>query len=222
MPTRIIAELGSTTLSKWVYCKEAIDRCAELGVDAVKFQLFPNLEKFTKSGNVWMPPELYLQCAEYGAEQGIGIAASVFGPDEFDFLIKTDPAFVKFAYSMQSSRGDILETLTNGIEAIVSCDVMTDKAVPYGATKLFCIPQYPVYYQICFDEIFPRFDGFSSHTLGFEQDLNAIAAGAKTIEKHITLSHGDINVPDSHFALPMGDFASLMASIEQFRKDGIA
>lgn len=220
MGTRIIAEAGSTHMGKWEYCKEILDRCADLRIDAVKFQLFPNEEQFTKSGNVWMPPDLYLECVDYGQDQGVGVAASVFGENEFEFLIKTNPPFVKIAYSQKHRADWTTESLSHGIETIVSCDVMTDKQLPRGVTKLFCIPQYPVYFNICFDTLFPRFDGFSDHTLGFDQTLEAIHAGAQIIEKHIKLNHADVVCPDSYFALGMGDFAAFVACVRQIEKGG--
>ncbi len=214
MPTRIIAEVGSTHMGKWDYCREAIDRCADLNIDAIKFQLFPNEERFTASGNVWMPPDLYLRCVEYSHEQRLQCSASVFGADEFDFLLKTKPPFVKFAFSQKDQTPFISEALSQDIETIVSCDIMTDKLVPHGTTKLFCIPQYPVYFNISFDEIFPRFDGFSDHSLGFNQTLEAVASGAKIVEKHITLNHTDIDCPDSFFALRPGDFSAMVHAIK--------
>lgn len=217
---RIIAEIGSTHCSKWEYCKEAIERAADLNVDAIKFQLFPNRAPFIGTGNVWMPPELYLQCAEHAKEEGIECSASVFGDEEFDFLIKTRPPFIKFAYSQNDQRGWIEETIEEGIEAIVSCDVMSDRKLPENTTRLFCLPHYPVYYQIKFDGLFPRFHGFSDHSMGYEQTLEAIYEGAQTIEKHVTLSKPDIHVPDSYFALPFGDFASMVASIRRIEKEG--
>lgn len=218
MSVRIIAEVGSTHMGKWVYCKEALDRCNELGVDAVKFQLFPNTDKFTSLGNIWMPKDLYLQSKEYGDEIGIQVSASVFGPEELTFLLSTNPEFVKFAYSMKQSYFDIQTAQTFGTEAIVSCDVMSDADIPANCTKLFCIPQYPVYSQVSFEGIFPRFQGFSDHTLGFNQTLEAILAGATTIEKHITLNHSDIQCPDSRFALPIADFATFIARVAQMER----
>ncbi len=68
-------------------------------------------------------------------------------------------------------------------------------------TSLYCIPEYPVRYHVDFESIFPRFDGFSSHCLGIEQDMNAVSAGAQVLEKHFTLDRDDIRCPDHNFAL---------------------
>lgn len=159
---------------------------------------------------------------EYGEEQGITISASTFEQDEFYFLLKTNPKFIKFAYSRKEKDLQIFETLGSGIEAIVSCDVMTDHLVHPEATKLFCLPLYPVYFNVCFDTLFPRFNGFSDHTLGIDQTLRAVESGATVIEKHITLNHSDINCPDSYFALRPGELSALIANIRQMERGGLA
>lgn len=218
MDIRIVAEIGSCHLGKLSYAKEAVDRCVDIGADAIKFQLFPRTDEYLKSGNVWLDPSLYLEIADYAKEQNLDCSASVFDQDNFDFLLKTHPPFIKFAYSQKHQIGWIEETLSEGIEAIVSCDAMTDYMVPKEATKLYCISEYPVKYKISFEGIFPRFHGFSSHCLGFEQDLDAVQAGAKIIEKHFSLNHLDIRCPDSYFALKISEFQFLVESIRRIEK----
>jgi N,N'-diacetyllegionaminate synthase len=214
MSIRIIAEVGSTHMGKIEYAKEAVDRCIDLGVDAIKFQLFPNSEDFTKSGNVWLSPDMYLEIVDY-ADNQIDVTASVFDEDSYRFLLKTKPPFIKFAYSQNRRWNWIDDTLENGIEAVVSCDIMSDRKVAPEATKLFCVPRYPVYEKLVFDELFPRFDGFSDHTLGYAQTLEAVLEGAKIIEKHMTLNHSDIVCPDSYFALRPAELAGMVASIRR-------
>lgn len=218
MSVRIIAEIGSCHMGKVSYGKEAVERCLEMGVDAIKFQLFPNEKKFTESGNVWLSPEKYLEIAEYSVDSGLVCSASVFDEANFDFLLKTRPDFIKFSYSQKHRNSLIEECILEGIEPVVSCDIMSDLDVPEEATKLFCIPQYPVYFNVNFDGIFPRFDGFSDHTLHYEQTLEAVRSGATTIEKHMKLTRRDVTCPDSFFALSPGDFACMVSMIRRIEK----
>jgi len=210
---KIIAEIGSCHNGKLDYCKEAIDRLCEMGADAIKFQLFPNDPKFTSTGNVWLAPEMYADAAQYAEESGLDCSASVFSQECFDLLLETHPRFIKFSFSKKDEIGWIYESLESGIETIVSCDVMTDAYVPKATTRLFCVPQYPVYQELSFDEIFPRFHGFSDHTLGYRQTLNAIDAGALIIEKHMKLLKPDIQCPDSFFALSTQEFSRMVKDI---------
>lgn len=211
---RIIAEIGSTHNNKLEYCKEAIDRCLDMGVDAIKFQLFPKEKKYLESGNIWLDPETYLEAADYARQNLLDCSASVFDEDSFDFLMRTYPPFIKFSYSKKDEIAWIQEAIEN-TEVIVSCDIMTDRSIPNGVTKLFCLPFYPVYYKVQFDHLFPRFDGFSDHTLGYDQTLEAVTMGAKIIEKHMKLDHSDIICPDSYFALAPHEMKHMVTLIRQ-------
>lgn len=215
MSVRIIGEVGSTHMGKVSYAKEAIDRALIAGFDAIKFQLFPNIPKFTECGNIWLDPEKYLEIAEYAAENHMDCSASVFDEESFDFLIRTSPKFIKFAFSQKDKSGLIEECVLEEIEPIVSCDIMSVNAISPDATTLFCLPHYPVYFEINFDRIFPRFDGFSDHSLGYEQTIKAIEAGAKVIEKHISLVKPDILCPDSFFALPSNEWGSFINALRR-------
>lgn len=202
-------------MGRWDYIKELIEGCAEIGFDAVKFQLFPNEAKYTDVGNVFLNKDLYLKARELAVECGIECSASVFSETDFQFLKSTTPPWIKLAFSQKHNRSWIEECIDHAIEPIVSCDIMTDHLVPSKATRLYCIPEYPVRYEISFDEIFPRFDGFSDHTLGFRQTLAAVREGAMIIEKHIKPVHSDVTCPDARFAVTLAECAQFFAMLKQ-------
>lgn len=208
---RLIAELGSCHMGKLERIQEAILRCKAAGIDALKLQLFPNEEKYTAVGNIYLPPEMFKLAFDYGKMLGVCVSASVFDYDSFCFLRDLRPDFIKFSYGKKNETAWIEETLDLGIEAIVSCDVMTDHLVDNRCTKLYCIVQYPVQFEVAFDELFPRFDGFSDHTLGIRQTVNAIDMGARTIEKHVRLGYSDEICPDASFAIKIEELGSLRA-----------
>lgn len=201
--TRIIAELGSCHMGKLERIKEAIDRCKALGnISAIKLQLFPNDIKYTEVGNVYLSHEMFKLAFEYGKQVGLPVTASPFDMESYYFLRNLQPDFIKFAYS-QKHQWWIKDCLDHGFEAIVSCDVMTDHLVDNRCTKLYCISEYPIKYEVAFDELFPRFDGFSDHTLGIRQTQRAIDAGAQIIEKHVRLGYEDETCPDARFAVTL-------------------
>lgn len=216
-PTRIIAELGSTHGGSFDLIRRAIDYLVEMRVDAVKFQLFQKDSPFAKN-NVWLSPDLFMRAVEYSRENYLDCSASAFDEESFEFLLLSEPPFVKFAYTQGHRIDWIKETLSHGIEAIVSCDVMNEGSIPDGATKLFCLPYYPVYFQVSFEELFPRFDGFSDHTLGWDQTLLAVSAGAKVIEKHMRTSLKPDTCADSRFALSPAEFSAMVASIRSLER----
>ena len=223
---RLIAELGSCHMGKIERIREAIDRCKASGIDALKLQLFPNEAPYVPT-NIYLPPEMFIDAFTYGLEKGVDVSASCFDRASFDFLMNCRPKFIKFAYSKKTMAEEINITLGSEIETIVSCDVMTDHLVHDNATKLYCIPEYPVRYEVAFDELFkdrvvlkprgggyelgPRFDGFSDHTLGVRQTKRAIEAGAKVIEKHVRLGYEDETCPDARFAVTIEELASVRA-----------
>lgn len=212
MSVRLIAELGSCHMGKLERIKEAIDRCKAAGIDALKLQLFANEEPYVPT-NVWLDPSDYYEAVSYGRKVGLPVGTSVFSSNLLEVALSTPgTAFIKFAFSKKESKHLIDRSLQH-METIVSCDVMTEHLVPKTATKLYCIPEYPVSYEVCFDELFPRFDGFSDHTLGTRQTVRAIQAGAQIIEKHVRLGYEDETCPDARFAVFIEEFGRV--------KDGI-
>lgn len=210
---RIICEIGSTHMGKWEYCKEAIDRCYDMGVNAIKFQLFPNQPDYTSSGNVYLPQEKFFDVFHYAHDKGLDCSASVFDDDSFEFLMSLNPSFIKIAYSKRHKRKWMDKATTLKTEVIVSSDMM--HPLPETVTKLFCVPRYPVYERISFEGIFERFHGFSDHTLGYEQTVEAVQCGATVIEKHMKLYHSDIQCPDALFALTPGEFSMMATSLRK-------
>lgn len=241
MFTRLIAELGSCHMGKIERIKEAIDRCKAVGIDALKLQLFPNKEPYVPT-NIWLPPDMFQEAFEYGKSVGLPVSASVFDEESLTFLQKLKPEFIKISYSQKhnggSHNGEICwaeSIYLNGIEPIVSCDIMTEHLVSATATKLYCIPEYPVRYEVCFDGIFEgnyvdsgiptktafpnmpdegnlltyRFQGFSDHTLGIRQTRRAIQSGAQVIEKHVRLGYNDETCPDAFFAVKIEELGQL-------------
>lgn len=215
---RVIAELGSTHLGLTSRILEALSVCKEYDMD-LKLQLFPNIPKYTDSGNIYLPPEIYDQTVARGRELGVNVGTSVFDRESFGHVfhyLEHKPHFIKFAYSQKHQREWIKDTLDAGIEAIVSCDVLTEHQVDPRATKLYCIPQYPVPFVPTFDELFPRFQGFSDHTLGLRHTMRAVVAGAKIIEKHVRLGYDDeLNCPDGTFAVNINDLGQLTQDLKR-------
>jgi sialic acid synthase SpsE len=205
---RLIAELGSCHMGRLDRIKEAIDLCKAYQLDALKLQLFPNEAPYVPT-NIYLPREMFTAAFEYAKERGVCLSASVFDEDSFRFLLFHRPSFIKFSFGKKDQTEWIRETIAHGIEAIVSCDVLSDHFVPERATKLYCIPEYPVRYEVTYDEIFPRFDGFSDHTLGMRQTAKAVVAGATLVEKHVKLGYEDETCPDAFFAVNIRDLGKL-------------
>jgi len=208
----IIVDPGSTHMGKLKYAKEHIDNAWRAGAHIIKFQLFSNPKGY-EGGNIELPLKWWDELVAY-ANKRIQVTASVFDEDKLNFLISKEPQYIKFAYSKKLESKWIDKCIRADIFPIVSCDVMTDHLISKDTIRLYCIPEYPVRYEIAFDSIFPRFDGFSDHTLGIRQSVRAFQAGAKWVEKHTTLKHSDVNCPDNSFAVSYSEIEKLAS---QFR-----
>jgi N,N'-diacetyllegionaminate synthase len=214
----IVLDPGSTHMGKQAYGMELIDIAEEAGA-LIKFQLFPNAKEYTDSGNVHLKMDLFQSLYNYGKKKGTLITASVFGDKELEYLAGFDVPFVKFSHSKREWLTKIKGCLGFGVKVVVSTDCSSDRLLPRhnNLVKLFCIPEYPHTDFICFDGLFPRFDGFSDHTLGYEQTLNAVKAGANWIEKHITLDYDDVDCPDRGFALTRKEAVAMCNEIRKVR-----
>jgi hypothetical protein len=203
----------------------------ETGLDAIKFQLG------VKSPNIDFSLREYIRASDYAKEIGIDISTSIFSNDDLDYreklissVIETRPKWIKFSYSQKHLVEDQKRFYDAGIVVVVSCDVMTRHIPIKEAIKLYCIPEYPVRYQISFEGIFERFYGFSDHTLGTKQTINSvkrevnnitsnkiITPSAKWIEKHICLNKDDLSCPDSFFAIDPDEIKLMVNGIRTFQ-----
>jgi len=207
----IVGEIGSCHNGKLDYCKEAIRIAKDIGMDCLKFQLFE--EEYAKNGNVSLPRHYWPELVAYAGDKKQPITASAFDLGAIKILNATpNLPFIKFAYSQRFQYSWFLECEH---PVMVSCDVLSVDRMPPKAKKLYCISEYPVRYEIAFDGLFPRFDGFSDHTLGWRQTRKAVDMGAQIIEKHFTLNHNDIVCPDSTFALKPEEFDAMVTELRR-------
>ena len=206
MPTKIILDPGSCHMGKLDYAKELIRLAVDVGANAIKFQLFKNLPP-----NIELPYEWFTELVQYGNDLEIEVFASVFNYESFGIVEKCCSS-IKFSFSQRYS--DFIKFVDEGslIKNLYISGII-DTIFPKNAIKLYCIPQYPVPFIIDFEGIFPRFDGFSDHTLGFKQTIEAVRQGAKVIEKHFTLNYADISCPDNNFALRPHELTKMVKAI---------
>ncbi len=198
---KIILDPGSCHMGKLDRALELVRVAAGSGADAVKFQLLTPAQ--AQGGNIILEWDLLPEVMDLGERLGIEVFASVFNHDGALWLQKCGAQSIKFSYSKSGLLNDsrIRDIADSFNQVYVSMDTMTPPISLPGFTSLYCIPEYPVRYMVDFEGLFPRFDGFSSHCLGIEQDLRAKKAGAVILEKHFTLDRSDITCPDHNFAL---------------------
>jgi N,N'-diacetyllegionaminate synthase len=229
MSILVSADPGSCHMGKLKYALELIDLAADAGFDVVKWQLFPPSHPGCKKGNIPVPLDWWPHLEKRAYDKRIAIAASFFDKNTFEFAFNKKLAYMKFAYSMQGEKEWIKSCVTIGKKVIVSSDWHHFKAVPDGAVKLYChttnlgtdepryVPSYPVIEKLNFAPLFPPFDGFSDHTLGYSETVEAIHNGAQYIEKHIKLDYADITCPDANVALSPQEAERLIHNVRRIQ-----
>lgn len=216
----IAIDPGSTHMGKKKFVKEIIEKCKEAGVDSVKFQLFPNESRFL-NGNVWMSPDLFNYAIQQGKVNKIPVTASVFGKAESEFLATYDVPYVKFSHSMKHEIFMINGWLGLGKQVVVTSDMMSIDRLPEHENLITLWTAtvdgktlYPCNFDINFEGIFEKFYGFSDHTLGVRQAINAKKHGARMIEKHAGLKYNDVQCNDKAFCLDVNDLKDWVRAVK--------
>lgn len=218
MPVKVITDPGSCHLGSLTYAKELIKISADCGADACKFQLFKESDI-----NIPLPYKWFPELVDTGKNYGIEVFASAFDKEALNIIMDNCKS-VKFAYSMRESKLIFDINFAKVKTIYISGDIYTN-FYPNGlggveSIRLFCIPQYPVQYLIDFEGIFPLFDGFSDHTMGYKQSCNAAMHGAQYIEKHIRLDTSECdNVPDGKFALRPKELEAMIKAVKEWVND---
>lgn len=227
MKIHIAVDPGSTHMGNKKFVTEMVSKARFYGADSIKFQLFPNDEKYTKCGNVYLGEDLFDHAWRVGRKEKIAVTASVFGQKEAEFLSRYPVEYVKFAYSMRNEVSMIKGWLERGTVVVVTTNVIDGAKLPKDKNliKLFTATsggqtEYPCTSLINFDGLFPeRFQGFSDHTLTELQAFHAVRNGAIWVEKHVTLPYNEVDCPDKHIALDINRLQLYCGSLRKAAAD---
>src|SRR5262245_20632807 len=217
-PPYIVAEIGGNHAGKFSNAIALIDAAKNAGADAVKLQCFQadtitlncnkadfilkdgpwkgrklhDLYKATETPREWFG-ELFLHARNIGIE----IFASVFSPEDVDFLEQFSPPCYKIASFEITDVGLIKYAASTGKPLIISTGMASEVEIFRAGTQvapdkiifLHCISGYPSSIE---ESNLKRlkyrsdvFSGISDHTIGYEVAIAATALGATIIEKHL-------------------------------------
>ena len=174
---------------------------------------------------------------------GIKFACTSFGPTTTEYLKKFTMPFVKIPSGEITNIPYIDECSEYGIPIIVSTGMSTIGEIEYALNRLrrrgvnddditlmHCTTQYPAPFGSLnlsaintLRSAFRLKVGYSDHSLGLTASIGAVAMGACTIEKHLTLCK-DMQGPDHRCSLEPHDFSNLVIAIrdlEEARGSGI-
>lgn len=205
----IIAEIGSTHGNSRQYLTHAAEVCARIGA-WLKVQVFEQNSPQCKNGNIAITEAMLGHVSDECLRLGVPLVGS-FWCEHCMALTQLYCDHGKIAYSARKNTGLINAALAAGFDELFISGQHLDTPV-VGAKELVCIPEYPVYYQVCFDGMFERFDGFSDHTVGISQSIRAAMSGAEYVEKHVAFI-GAAACPDTSFSISEGELRNLCCEV---------
>jgi N,N'-diacetyllegionaminate synthase len=242
-PIYFIAEIGSNHDCDLEQAKLLIDKCVELGADAVKFQSFSaeglvvkNHPAFDLLEKLSLTYSWHKELSDYCNSKNIHFLSTPFDDEKVKWLeeIKT-PAY-KIASGDMTHYPLLKQVARQGKPILLATGIATIEEVKEAVNVIentgnkqivimHCISNYPPRDEdinlqaiTTLQKTFPNYHvGFSDHSSDFTASLAAIALGVKVIEKHITLSR-KLKGPDHPYAMEIDEFSSLIKETRRLEK----
>lgn len=233
----LIAEIGSNHDGDKARALALIRRAADVGADAVKFQLFraetmvvADHPAFETLANLSTPLEWLPELASRCRELSIDFAATPFDLAAVEALAASEPAFIKVSSSDVTYLALLRAAAKTGAPLLLSTGMSTmedvaravDTCKRAGARQLallHCVSLYPTPAEAmhlrAIETMAARFDlpvGLSDHSPGVAIAAAALALGARIIEKHVTDDRRRPG-PDHSYALEFDQFAQLVEAV---------
>jgi N,N'-diacetyllegionaminate synthase len=246
--TFIVAEAGANHEGDIKVARELVERAAETGVDAVKFQTY-QAEKIAASSEkeriehfrrLALKEEDFLELAALAREEGLLFLSTPFYLEAVDLLDPLVPAF-KIAsgditysqlieYIAKKDKPILLSTGMSYAEDIWQAIEIVKKAnnriiEEKRLVLLHCVSSYPTEIEQAnlgaipfMRETFRLPIGYSDHTLGLQACLSAVALGACLIEKHFTLDKSRQGFRDHQLSADVKDMTELVQKVRLVEK----
>ena len=174
----------------------------------------------------------YQEVVKYANELGLIFSSSAFDIISLDFLMKLESPIIKIA-SHSITNGPLIKKVAE-YKVPVFCSVgavtekETDKAVEILSGNplvlLHCISSYPTPDNIAtldtIQDLKERYHvpvGFSSHELGIDISVAAVALGACMVERHFTLNRAMVGL-DQGISLTPDEFSEMALRIKRVEK----
>lgn len=238
-PVFIVAEVGTNHNGRVDLALEIVDRAAEIGADAVKFQpvdprasYIEGSEAYRIYSRVWLGIEEWVRIKERAEKNGLVFFAAPADIPGARMMQKLGLPLVKIS-SPSMTNVPLQDTVAElGVPVMVSTGMaylgeiekvvrrLTEKGVR-EIILLHCVSVYPSPPECAnlnsmktMMEAFPYPVGYSDHTIGDAVCVAAVALGAKAIEKHFTLDH-TMEGPEHAFSADFEDFRVLVKRIRE-------
>ena len=246
--TFIIAEAGLNHDGDFSLAKKLVEKAAESGADAVKFQIFKteefisgDAEYFDLFKSLEFKMEEWTELANLADKLGIIFSASVFDEESADFLADAGSPVYKIAsgdlnhHTLLSyiSKKNLPVILSTGMATLDEIDESLNNIYSSGNKQvalMHCVSLYPTEYGDAnlnlinnLKQLFNIPVGFSDHTIGNLIPSLAVAKGADLIEKHFTVDK-NLPGPDHKLSIDPAEFKDMVEKIritESAMGDGV-
>lgn len=238
-PVFIVAEVGTNHNGRIDLALEMVDRAAEVGADAVKFQpvdprasYIEGSEAYRIYSRVWLEMEEWVRIKERAEKNGLIFFAAPADIPGARMMQTLGLPLVKIS-SPSMTNVPLQDTVAEfGVPVMVSTGMaylgevenvvrrLTEKGVG-EIILLHCVSVYPSPPECAnlksmrtMMDVFPYPVGYSDHTIGDAVCLAAVALGAKVVEKHFTLDHA-MEGPEHGFSADVEELRSLVGKIRE-------
>jgi sialic acid synthase SpsE len=240
----VVAEVGNNHEGDMGRARELVQRAAEAGAQAVKFQTIvperlvarSQAARLEQLKRFCLTYDQFAQLAETAAAAKILFMSTPFDVESVRFLAPLVPAF-KVA-SSDNNFDPLLEAVArSGKPALVSTGMADMDGVRHACrvferaspgrpqlVLLHCVSAYPTPPEsanllalraLARETGYPV--GYSDHTLGIEQAVLSVALGACVIEKHFTLSKTQSGFRDHQLSAEPAELAELVRRVKDAR-----
>lgn len=252
----IVAEMSASHLGSLARAHAIIEAAAHAGADAIKVQAFTpeqmvDADRMIETGpwagrlaidlyrEALTPREWFPELFQHAAEVALVAFASVFHPDDVDFLETLGCPTYKIASFELTDTALIAHAARTGKPLIISTGMATADEIAIAMrvahssgcrdiTMLKCTSAYPateteanlrtILHMLAWLSASSKHHpedwtkwavGLSDHTIGHTCAVVATALGATVIEKHLTLRRKD-GGPDATFSMEPEEFAKMV------------
>jgi sialic acid synthase SpsE len=235
----VIAEIGFSHNGDIGLAMRMIEKAAECGVDAVKFQsffadalYFPSNEihAIFKAGET--SAEDHVRLKKAADANGVHFLSTPFSPYWVDVLESLNPAGFKIA-SMDVNNPVLLKAVAQkGRRVYLSTGASTLGEIKSAIKILWdngakdvvvfhCVSNYPTKPEDAALSMIPALReelgipiGFSDHTLGIALPIAAVALGAVVVEKHFTIDK-NLPGPDHKISADPAEMSALVSALKE-------
>lgn len=232
----IVAELGNNHEGDMACARELVHAAAGAGAHAVKLQAIdpPRLVRPSETARLAqlegyrLSQEQHAELAELARSLGLGYCCTPFDLDTVDWLAPLVDA-LKIASADNDLVALIERAAASGQPLIISTGLSDDATIERAllaaaaapeVALLHCVSAYPTPPERAALASIPALAarhrvtvGYSDHTLGIDACVAAAAAGARILEKHLTLDHEQSDFRDHQLSAEPDELRALVERV---------